>query len=920
MDPIDLRELRRQLEFLSGRLSAIEARLGMGAHPSPPEPPPVLKGAATPPSVHVAEPVPSVPVTRPLPPHPRELWPTPVRPPAPAKSIVPPKPAIDLEYLLGAKALPWAAALLLLIGIGTLVSLGFSRGWITPWMLWWGGVTLSAAFIGVGQWNREEKEQFGQILTGIGSCALYLTFAAGHVAQHLYSGETLVLQFVTLSLINLGYALWRGSMAFLIIGLIGGFSGALMPLQEGKAELNVGLHMLILTASVVIAARQKWWSILCVLGASSLVLLFPMLDLRGHQELKIGAVYADALVVILGLSRRIETLEWDEHDLFAPLVALAAAGLAFALVYDERGALHVAVWAALVAGAGFLAANKTVGLRLRQTGLVLATALAPFGFSLATACGIESSLAVLACGCIVIRRDPLGQWLALLLNGLAIGAYLTRIQGSVPLRWDQEVALLSMLGAATVANLIARWRLAGRNDEVILGAAVVMLPIFVRAWERVLTQSGVGADLLFAIASGLVMFSFVLTASIRRLKGSALEVLNWFVVAGFCYFYAAFADETPKLGVEAILAGACLLAALAFSVSSSLLERPETRVGFQFASTGLVGAFAARILFRVLSEGTYLVPQLPSAILAIAAIGIICSVIGRRETRIGIGYASFAYLFAATAIDLNWVLQFTFHPRPLETELNLLLEAWAIGVFWWGTKATPNAKAMFVLGGWTLWLLFPRLCVIYLARAPIGIPDFAAFALGTLALIPFALILSRRGGLAGLRYSALAWLTLAGWNYAIAALAGHFQVWAELPINLAMGGLLYWLAAEYSKSTADRSNVWTAACLAGWALSSRCGLVALTSHAIGMEVNPAVSITWTLYAVALLTIGFMRQLGPVRLFGLFVFAATATKVIAVDLDNVEPALRVVVSMALGFAMLGVGYWYIRRSRGTPREA
>ncbi len=914
MDPSDLRELRRQLENLSGRLSAIEARLGMGiAHPTPPQPPPVLH------SPMVEQPPPE-PVTKPVPPHPRELWPTPPRPLIPVKPVIPPKPAIDLEYLLGAKALPWAAALLLLIGIGTLVSLGFSRGWITPWMLWWGGVSLSAGFIGVGQWKREEKEQFGQILTGIGSCGLYLTFGAGHVAQHLYSGETLVLQFVTLSLVNLGYALWRGSMAFLIIGVIGGFAGALMPLQEGKAELNVGLHMLILSASVVIAARHKWWSILSVLAASSFLLLAPMIDLRGHLELKIGALYVNGLVILLGLSRRDASTGWDEHEVFTPLMAMVPAFWAFAILNTSIGALHVGVWSVAVIGVGLTAKLRLLRSRLIQSGVVLATCLAPFAFGLSVASAIEGSLAVLACLVALARKEAVFQSLALLLNALAIGAYLTQVQTPSGLVWTNEIGILAILGTATLTNLITRWRLAGRNDEVLVGASLILLPLFVRAWERALTQPGVGAHLWFALGTGLVIPSCVMTAALRRLRSFGLEVVNWFVVGGFSFLYFAFALEGPKLGLEAIFAAGCIVATLGLAVSSLVLEQSdEARSAFQMAVTWLAGAFAVRILFRVLSEGSLSLGQMPALIIALASIGFFAFLIGRAPSRIGLGYASFGYLAIAIVTYLSWISSIGANLRPLETTLNLVLELWTIGLIGWVSRFALRPSVSFAIGGWILWLLLPRLAVMYLSRAPIGIPVTAAFGLGTMALIPAALLLSRREGWHDLRVSAFVWLLFAGGCYADTASNVPFQVWAELPMNLALGGLLYWMAAEFARATSDRSTIWTLACIAGWALSSRFGLVALTSQAIGMEVNPAVSITWTIYALTLLTIGFMRHIGPVRFFGLFVFAATTTQVIAVDLDNVEPALRVVVSMALGFAMLGVGYWYIRRSRSglTP---
>ncbi|HSI71636.1 MAG TPA: DUF2339 domain-containing protein, partial [Fimbriimonas sp.] len=160
MDESVLEEILRRVSRIESRLADHEERLrafererGLEAVKAyqAPAPPPVQEPVLPP--VYTAPPPPRTAVFQ--------------APPVRAKTI-------DAEYQIGAKVLPYTGGAVVIIGLAYLVSLAVGRGLITPAMLWWGVNLLSLLFIGVGQWKREEKEQFGQILTAVGSCGLYL--------------------------------------------------------------------------------------------------------------------------------------------------------------------------------------------------------------------------------------------------------------------------------------------------------------------------------------------------------------------------------------------------------------------------------------------------------------------------------------------------------------------------------------------------------------------------------------------------------------------------------------------------------------------------------------------------------------------------------------------------------------------------
>ena len=73
----------------------------------------------------------------------------------------------------------------------------------------------------------------------------------------------------------------------------------------------------------------------------------------------------------------------------------------------------------------------------------------------------------------------------------------------------------------------------------------------------------------------------------------------------------------------------------------------------------------------------------------------------------------------------------------------------------------------------------------------------------------------------------------------------------------------------------------------------------------------ALSIVWGVYAAAVLAFGFWRRLRPVRFAALLLFAATALKLVFVDLASLEQIYRIMSFVALGLLMIGASYVYHR---------
>src|SRR6185503_7043491 len=235
-------------------------------------------------------------------------------PPEPAHLLKPATQAeasADAELRFGSLVLPRVGAGVTLLGIAYLVSIGIARGFITPMHQFWGAIALCLAAIGIGVWKRAEGFDFGQVLVGLGSCGLYLTFAGGHVFLKLYEGETLVALVLGLSFANLVYGALSPSRTFVAIGLLGGMWASLMPMQEGKVVVSLWIHAAIIAVSALVVAKHKWREM--ALGAwfvSTVSILWPVLS-RGPLAAQLIVVYGASLACLLAYAWSHEGWEFD---------------------------------------------------------------------------------------------------------------------------------------------------------------------------------------------------------------------------------------------------------------------------------------------------------------------------------------------------------------------------------------------------------------------------------------------------------------------------------------------------------------------------------------------------------------------------------------------------------------------------------
>ncbi len=79
------------------------------------------------------------------------------------------------------------------------------------------------------------------------------------------------------------------------------------------------------------------------------------------------------------------------------------------------------------------------------------------------------------------------------------------------------------------------------------------------------------------------------------------------------------------------------------------------------------------------------------------------------------------------------------------------------------------------------------------------------------------------------------------------------------------------------------------------------------------------SIVWSLYAVALLIVGFWKRLRPLRLSALGLFGVTSIKLLVVDLAFLKGVYRILSFLVIGLLMIGASYLYHRIEKQLDQQ-
>lgn len=799
-------EILKRLESIEARLNDLSIRVHNAEAAKPPQ--------VIPPPVRIPDRSYAAPYqARQMPQYAPPPWPpaTPPSKPKPAKAA----PNNDAEYVIGAKILPKVGALLMLLALTLLVVLAYSRGLITPAMMFGLEVAFCGAFVVTGIVKRDMKEEYGQILTGIGSCGLYLVFAGGNFYYRLYDGQTLLTLCSLLSQANLAYSYWRSSRSFLIVGLIGGLlTASVLPnLLTDHSALNAWIHFFILVPAALVVAKNRWMGMAVGLWAAATIALIPILSYGLPWPDKVAILYASTAVCMSAYASSYRQWEFDPKNLalpgmlwFAGLIGLLVAhGGLVTSVYgwwwspDMRGAigcLQFAGFFALFSILSYVWREKPLVSRGFAIGAVgVPITLAPLCFPQVPATEMYAGLSIVAA---LISWKPIMKLAAIAAATEFVLAALVYVQvdwTANTWRTESLILLLLMVSLGLIAR--ASSRAYANGESSVVAASAIVLPFFARLSVLVLGRDPVSQPGEFALTLSLLLFSYYALVLYSKTQWKS-------VVVAFC-----------------LLFGASLWSYVA--AASLPVTRPsELLLLIPLMAVPLAGL---RVMPRLNGE-------LDGAMAA--------TIFGALFTRLAV-------------ILLSWLLLW---PQAIGAIVGALAYAFACFVILANRKRVP-----FAVGGWAL-LIFAA--AAYIASPPLALPVDSLVSLGLLA-------------------------------------------------TLILGG-------RQSASLIDSKREYRVfLALAGWAAFSRFSWALVMLYMPSIGSSPAISVGWTVYAFALLALGFAYRAIEFRYVSFVVMAATVVKVLFVDLATTDKMLRVGIVMGLAIVLLAAGYWYARSQEAGARS-
>lgn len=608
---VRLRRALRALTDVQERLRSVEARLdGVKPATSP------GRAEAERPATLPAQP--AMASTPPL----REVRP---RPEPEAAGAEAPRHAADtLETRIGGRGLLYAGTATLLFAIGFFVKYAFDNQWITETArVVLGGTAGLAMIVGGRQFARRGYERYGEVITGGGFVALYLSTWA---ALNLYDLLSRPVAFVVMILITAGAA-WRAdrmvSQALALVAVLGGFATPALVGGPEDAQIVLFTYITVLAAGTLYLAWRRHWPSLYLV--SYLLTVFTFFAWATTHYVPAKWVPTQIFLVILaamfGWVYLRECRRVGVRDNPAPAFVLASILLLFHLgslanLSGQPAVLLVYVIAVTLAGALVSVRTDRAWVRLvtfiatagvlldwvsnRHAGVWLVPAL--------TACLAYYLLLLAAAGERLARTSAPWRRADLVLfhgNAFALfaGLYII-VDASWPYatpvlalglagwhgalawrlrRWSEDAAVnglaltFAMVGFAIGLQLDDWWALVGWGVEA---GAVYWAGLRTRRWWL---RAG-GGGLLAAVVAGLISDNFFgtpagFTAVLNPRAGATLAVVGVAYAMSF-FFRRAVGAATARAAREyaALLVGANLLTLLLVSVeirSSWHLRAPD---------------------------------------------------------------------------------------------------------------------------------------------------------------------------------------------------------------------------------------------------------------------------------------------------------------------------------------------------------
>ena len=863
-----------------------------------------------------------------------------------------PQPSFDFEDIFGRLLPIWAGGITLAIAGFFLVKYSIESGLLGPQVrvalgFLFGAALLSGAEVAYRNEGRISDPRVRQALAGAGLATLYANF---YLAGSLYGliGSTIAflgMAGVTSAAIALSF---RFGLPSAIIGLVGGFAA---PMLVGSDEANLpilALYLSLVTGGLTYAGNRQgrsWLALAALAGGLGWGCLMLFTSVTGTADILAFGGYMVVLgAIIPALTKGNETGGFGEHP-FLRIGAAALAAVQLAAMIQQSGYSMLAwgLYGLLAAALSFFAWREP---RLRE------------GSAFAAFIGLVM---------LMLWDDPAGQNFAVVATGLAAifaGVPLANIWRKAHRKIDtfQISGFALGLMAVTLAQFGWAASLPVLTSAILAISAMPIIAVWLQ-WQPSQTPLSQGAlanctvGAIGLSVAGLIATSAWMAPLVIALVALGLIGLRWrredtglFVlgcVGAFITLIGLLGSpsseaEIVRLGgqitdadtMRAIIRWtAAALPFIALAIHRRL--RPITHVA-EAAATVLVYGAAAQFLHADLLVWL-------AALMALALAGLQPNRLAARLTA-----ALIALLWAAAplaewgmyglealfgepmliAADLGW--------RTIGLYLAPLLVAVA-ALVWRGSASLGNCRSAFNIGFGivataTAHIVFKQILALETSDQFVSLGLVERTIWGA-ALLGAGLAIARfAAGQVWAKPVSIALYGAALVHFVIFTLAWHNPLWAQQAvgswpvINLLIPAYLVGIGATVllarSAKVFGRIGRWTFDA----ALMLLIGLLCLSElrhlfagsilagEPVGQTEDLLRSLLGIVVAIGFLLWGTNKHSRSWRIGSLVLMLGAVLKVFLFDANGLEGLIRIASFVALGFSLIGIGWFYARQLR------
>ncbi|MDP1688772.1 MAG: DUF2339 domain-containing protein, partial [bacterium] len=300
----------------------------------------------------------------------------------------------DLEFKFGSKIFTVVGAVAVIFGLGFFLRYAFENDLISETMRVVLGLISGSIFLGLGEYTRRKYPLYGQILTGLGIGAFYLSIYAAFNFYLLIGMPLAFALMIFVTAIGVALAIWNDSMPLAALAQFGGFVTPFL-LSSGVYDANILFsYTALLDVGILAIAYFKFWRHLVVLGYIGTAIAYLVWYMDYKDEMFALAVgYATLFFVIflgiLLMNFLKKRAPQDEADL--ALTTINSAGYflicynIFNIAHYDLLGLFTALLAILHIGIGLVVTSEDERAKrfryfLIGIGLVLAVIAVPIQF------------------------------------------------------------------------------------------------------------------------------------------------------------------------------------------------------------------------------------------------------------------------------------------------------------------------------------------------------------------------------------------------------------------------------------------------------------------------------------------------------------------------------------------------------------